>query len=250
MTPSPPTSMLGRTCQYISNFLGCAQPSVAPLICHVHFLNRSRHYLKGTCQVTISFVAFKFHESKRVLIHICIHSTQNTLNKCRLNKNTQFWTTSCPSLLSIFTGSAVQSPISLLVSPLRLSSYCYLCHLATVLTFCVRNIGSRSLRNPSPGAQRLGTTGLSDLKSTVLCWAMRKLEQGPRMLLGCVSLGYIREETITAKGLGDKVRWGERSSRVDMGSGEVGRRSGEMHQTGSLALVWPEDSADSSRAES
>lgn len=90
MTPSPPTSMLGRTCQYISNFLGCAQPSVAPLICHVHFLNRSRHYLKGTCQVTISFVACKFHESKRVLIHICIHRTQNTLNKCRLNKNTQF----------------------------------------------------------------------------------------------------------------------------------------------------------------
>ena len=57
---------------------------------------------------------------------------------------------------------------------------------------------------------------------------MRKLEQGLRMLLGCVSLGY-REETIIAKGLGDEVRWGERSSRVDMGSGEVGRRSGEMH---------------------
>lgn len=74
-------------------FMGCSQTSVAPLICHVHFLNRSRHYLKGACQVTISLVACKFHESKRVLIHICIPSTQNTLNKCRLNKNTQFWTT-------------------------------------------------------------------------------------------------------------------------------------------------------------
>ena len=48
------------------------------------------------------------------------------------------------------------------------------------------------------------------------------------MLLGCFSLVY-REETIIAKGLGDEVRWGESSSRVDLGSGEVGRRSGEMH---------------------
>lgn len=230
--------MLGRTCQYISSFLGCAQPNVAPLICHVHFVNRIQALFKGICQVTISFVACKFHGSRRVLIHICIHSTQNTLNKCRLNKNTQFWTTFCScSLNSVLVcyqyspGSDVQSPISLLVSPLRLSSYCYLCHLARVLTFCVRNIGSRSLRNPSPGGQRLGTTGLSDLRSTALCWAMRKLEQGRRMLLGCVSLGY-REETITAKGLGD--RWGgERDlAGVDMRAGEVGRRSGEMHQTG------------------
>ena len=76
--------------------------------------------------------------------------------------------------------------------------------------------------------KRLGTTCLSDRRSTALCWTMRKLEQGLRMLLGCVSLGY-REETIIAKGLGDEVRWGERSSRVDMGSGEIGRRSGEMH---------------------
>ena len=150
--------MLGRTCQYISSFLGCAQPSVAPLICHVHFVNRSRHYLKGTCQVTISFVACKFHESKRVLIHICIHSTQNTLNKCRLNKNTQFWTTFCSCSLSSVPVcyQFSQALISLLVSPLRLSSHCYLCHLARVLTFCVRNIGSRSLRNPSPGAQKVG----------------------------------------------------------------------------------------------
>lgn len=32
--------------------------------------------------------------------------------------------------------SAIHSPISILVSPLRLSSHCYLCHLAAILTLC------------------------------------------------------------------------------------------------------------------
>lgn len=45
--------------------------------------------------------------------------------------------------------------------------------------------------------------------------------------VGPVSLGY-REETITAKGLGDKVRWGERSSRVDMRAGRG--REGEVER--------------------
>ena len=248
--------MLGRTCQYISSFLGCAQPSVAPLICHVHFVNRSRHYLKGTCQVTISFVACKFHESKRVLIHICIHSTQNTLNKCRLNKNTQFWTTFCSCSLNSVPVCYQFSQALMFSLPFLSWFHLWDCPrtviFATWLEFWLSVL---EILVPDPWGtlllvpKRLGTTGLSDLRSTALCWAMRKLEQGPRMLLGCVSLGY-REETITAKGLGDKVRWGERSSRVDMRAGEVGRRSGEMHQTGSLALVWPGDSANSSRAES
>lgn len=77
-TPSPSTSMLGRTCQHVSSFLGCEQPRVAPLICHVHSFNRSWHHLKGACQVTISFVACEFHEGKSVFIHICVPCTQST----------------------------------------------------------------------------------------------------------------------------------------------------------------------------
>lgn len=54
-----------------------------------------------------------------------------------------------PILQSVPTGSAVHSPISVLISPLRLSSDGYLCRLAAILTLCARDTGSGSLTNPS-----------------------------------------------------------------------------------------------------
>lgn len=138
MTPPPHTSMLGRTCQHISSFLGCAQPKVALLIRYVHSFNRSRNHLKGACQVTISFV------KERDFTCIFVFLAHSTFNKCCLNKTKdlvlncilQLFLELCSILLLAITGSAIYSPISILVSSLKLSLHYYLGHLSTILTLC------------------------------------------------------------------------------------------------------------------
>ena len=121
--------MLGSTCQNISSLLGCVQPKVAPLICHVYPFKRSRHHLKGACQVTISFVAWwvlwkedSFHS------HLCSWHT-SAFNTCWLNKNIQSWTAFYSCSLN-FIPSCYQ-----LSQALLLFSHFYLCFtFETILT--------------------------------------------------------------------------------------------------------------------